>query len=116
MPRTGDMIPSKFLKHSDIGPGVLLTIKEILLETFDRDSEEPEQKWAMYFHEIQKGLTLNKTNIKLCEKVLGSDNTDDWINKQVVLYWDDTVQYKGEIKGGIRVRAPKTKAEQDLPF
>ena len=115
MPRTSDMIPSKSLKRGDIGPGMLGTIRDLELVRFKGDEGE-EEKWVIHFEETAKGLPLNKTNIQILEKICGSDNTDDWIGKQVVLYWDDTIQYMGEVKGGIRFRAPKTKQEVDLPF
>lgn len=116
MPRTSDMIPSKYLKKGDIGPGLLLTIKDIENVTFKEDTAEEESKWVLHFREEGKGLSLNKTNIQTLEIICGSDNTDDWVDKQVVLYWDPTVDYMGKIVGGIRIRAPKTQAEKDLPY
>jgi hypothetical protein len=51
---------------------------------------------------------------------MGSDNTDDWIGKQIVLFVDPSVSFAGKIVGGIRLRAPKgktiAKAEDDVPF
>ena len=116
MPRTSDMIPSKYLKKGDVGPGQLWTVKRIEQVNVAKEDEAPELKWVLHFTETEKGLALNKTNIQRLEKFLGSDNTDDWMGKQVVLYWDETVEYMGELKGGIRVRAPKSKEEQSLDF
>jgi hypothetical protein len=115
MPRTEDMIPSKSLKQRDIGIGQLWTVNNLEFVKF-KGTDKEDEKWVIHFTENPKGLPLNKTNIKLLEKICGSDNTDDWIGKKVVLYWDDTVDYMGEIVGGIRFRAPKTQAEIDLPF
>ena len=116
MPRTSEMIPSRFLKKGDIGLGMLVTIKSLEMVTFKKGEPEEESKWILHFQENDKGLSLNKTNIQLLEVICGSDNTDDWINKQVVLFWDPTVDYMGSIVGGIRIRAKKTEAEQALPF
>lgn len=115
MPRTSEMIPSKNLKQADIGAGQLATIHGIELVKFEGEEGE-EQRWVLHFKETPKGLSLNKTNIQIIEKICGSDNTDDWMGKQIVLYWDDTVTYMGKVTGGIRVRAPKSAAERELPF
>ncbi len=115
MPKTSDMIPSRFVQKGDIGPGVLWTIKKLTHEEIGRD-EDAEMKWVLYFNETQKAWTLNKTNIKLLETICMTDEADDWVGKQVVLYWDPTVDYMGKVTGGIRVRAPKTQQEKELPF
>ncbi len=116
MPRTSDMIPSKYLKKRDVGVGVLCTINGVEQVNVAREEDEPQLKWVLHFKETIKGLPLNKTNIERLEKICGSEETDDWKGKQVVLFWDDTVEFMGEAKGGIRIRAPKTKEEVDLPF
>jgi len=116
MPKVSEMIPSKFLKESDVGDGRLFTIKDVKEVNIARNADEPIMKWVMYFQETPKGLVLNNTNIKRLEKICGSDNTDDWAGQQVVVYWDDSVEFMGEIVGGMRVRAPKRKEEAPLPF
>jgi hypothetical protein len=50
---------------------------------------------------------LNATNIQLCAQICGSEDTDFWIGKRIVLYTDPNVSYQGKLIGGIRVRAPK---------
>lgn len=116
MPRTSEMVESKFIKKSDIGIGQLWTIKNVGKVNVAKDDEPEQHKWALFFEEIEKPMTLNTTNITICEKVFGSDDTDVWIGKQIVVYYDETIQYMGEVKGGIRVRAPKSQAEVSLPF
>ena len=116
MPKTSDMMPSTYLKRGDVGVGVLWTIRGIQEENVGGDETDPQMKWVLYFKEAQKGLVLNKTNITRIEQVTGSDDTDNWMGKQIVIYWDPTIEFMGEIKGGLRVRAPKSKEEQELPF
>lgn len=117
MPRTSDMIPSKFLKQSDIGEGKLVTIRNLTKENVARDDAEPEYKWTIHFDELDKPLVLNTTNIGILEAILQSDNSDDWTGKQVVLYVDPTVNFGGKVVGGIRVRAKKGQEPvSDLPF
>lgn len=114
MPKTTEMVSSKFLKRGDCNPDILVTIRGVSQENVGKD-DDPEIKWVMHFKETEKPLVLNKTNITLCEHILKSQDTDDWIGKQIVLWDDPTVMYAGEMKGGIRVRAPKDSANS-LPF
>ncbi len=105
MPRTSEMGNSKFLRQSDVGKGMLVTVTGCAQYPVDED--EKDLKWCLTFHETDKAFVLNTTNIKLCEHIFGSDNTDDWIGKPLVLYTDPTIMYAGKMTGGLRVRAPK---------
>lgn len=115
MPRTSDMRESKFLKQADVGRGALGTVEGCVQMNVAKEGADPEMKWCLTFAEIDKPLVLNSTNIQLCEKLFGSDNTDDWHGKQVVLYTDPNVSYQGKLVGGIRVRAPKVSAKPASP-
>lgn len=115
MPRTGDMRESKFLKKEDVGRGALGTISGCVKKNVAAEGADPEPKWCLTFHEIDKPLVLNATNIQLCEQICGSDDTDDWHGKQIVLYVDPNVSYGGKLIGGIRVRAPKKTAPPPPP-
>ncbi len=108
--KTSDMMSSKYLRKEDVGAGALATIREIKKENLAREDDTPEFKFTMYFEEYEKGLVLNSTNIQLAEKVLDSDDTEDWIGKQIVLYEDPNVSYGGKLVGGIRIRAVRRKA------
>lgn len=110
MPKVSEMLPSSYLKQSDIGDGKLFTIKNFKRENLAPEGEIPEFKWVMFFNEAEKGVVMNSTNIQLCEKIFGSDDTDDWLGKRIVLYVDDNVSFGGKIVGGIRVRKPKSAA------
>lgn len=115
MPRTGDMRESKFLKKEDVGRGALGTITGCVRMNVSKEGADPEPKWCLTFGEIDKPLVLNATNIQICEQVCGSDDTDDWTGKQIVLYVDPNVSYGGKLIGGIRVRAPKKTAAPPPP-
>ena len=115
MPRTSDMFPSRFVKQTDVALAQLWTIDKIDQEQIGR-GEDAEMRWVCYFKETPKCLTLNVTNSRRMEKAFDSDNTEDWIGKQIVVFWDEEVQFGTEMTGGVRVRAPKTKKEDDLPF
>lgn len=126
MPKTSQMRTSKFLKQDDVGRGVLLTIASCVQMNVAAEGAPAENKWCLTFHEEDKPLVLNSTNIQLCERICGSDDTDKWIGKRVVAYTDPNVSYAGKITGGIRLRAPKATApppppieeltDDDIPF
>jgi hypothetical protein len=107
VPKTSEMKDSKFLKQTDIGTGSLMTVESIDQHNVAKEGADREMKWCMTFAEADKPLVLNATNIALCERIFGSDDTDHWVGKKIVLYTDPTVSYGGKIVGGIRVRAPK---------
>jgi hypothetical protein len=108
MPRINEMLPSKYLKKEDCESPLLVTIREIVPETVGNGSDK-EDKWVCYFSEQEKGMVLGSTNMRLIEMVTGSDNTDDWIGRKIVLYCEKNVSFQGKLVGGIRVRAPKAK-------
>jgi len=115
MPKTSEMRESKFLKQSDVGAGMLMTVSGCEKHNVAQEGAEPELKWCLLFEETDKPLVLNSTNIQLAERVFDSDNTDNWIGKKIVLYVDPNVSYGGKVVGGIRVRAPKKNAKPAPP-
>lgn len=107
MPKTHEMMESKYLKKEDVGRGVLATVSHLERVNVAMKNEPPEHKWVMHLNELPKPLVLNATNIQLCERAFGSDDTDNWIGKQIVLFTDENVSFGKDIVGGIRVRAPR---------
>lgn len=128
MPKISEMRESKFLKKDDVGRGTLATISGCQQHNVAMEGASPEHKWCLSFHELDKPLVLNSTNIQLCAQICGSEDTDDWSGKKIVLYTDPNVSYAGKLIGGIRVRAPKpstaapapppveTLTDDDIPF
>ena len=128
MPKTSEMRESKFLKKEDVGAGMLLTVASCEQHNVAKEGADAELKWCLTFEESDKPLVLNSTNIQLCQNIFGSDDTDHWIGKRIVLYTDPNVSYQGKLIGGIRVRAPKKTAttpaakpkavevDDDIPF
>lgn len=107
MPKIHEMIESKFLKKEDAGEGKLLTIRSVKQYNVGRD-DQPEMKWCAEFDEA-KPMVLNSTNLALIEKALGSDDSDDWVGKQIVVYNDENVSFGGQVTGGLRVDVNRTK-------
>lgn len=115
MPNINSMKESKFLKRTDVGAGKLLTINGCHQENVAMQGEPPEMKWILTFAEEKKGMVLNTTNQELIARALGSDETDDWLSRKIVVYDDPNVSMGGRLVGGIRCRAPKTQAGAQAP-
>lgn len=100
---SNDLMPSKYLKQSDVTPPKIVTIASMKQENLAKDTEPKKLRWTLLFEELDKPLVLNKTNIKRCAKVCGSEETDEWVGKKIKLYFDEEVEFGGEQVGGIRV-------------
>lgn len=105
--KTGRFI-SPYLKGETIKKAgdTPVTITSIEVETLGR-GEEATPKLVAYFEELDQALVLNKSNLGILEELFGSDDTDDYVGKKVVLYFDPTVMYSGKRVGGIRIKASK---------
>jgi hypothetical protein len=118
VPRTSEMVQSKYLKTADVPDPVIVTVTKVGRVNMAKEDAAPEYKWAIRFQEFDKPMVLNSTNIKIAEKVFGSDNTDDWVGKEIVLFTDDNVTFGGELVGGLRFKGQEKapmKAEPKKP-
>jgi len=115
MAKVSDMIPSKYLKKDDVGRGMLATITRIDQTDVSMADQPEELKWVMSIKESKKGLVLNSTNIHSCATICQSDESADWVGKQIVLYDDPSITFAGKTTGGIRIRAPKLAAQASPP-
>lgn len=105
MPRICDMIPSNYLKQADFDAnGTILSVKGLEQKNVAQDDQEPDLKWVLYFHEFEKPLVLNTTNINAMAEACDSDNSDDWMGQEVVVYVDPNINFGGKRVGGLRVR------------
>jgi hypothetical protein len=112
--KISEAFPSKYLKADDDIPdindgGLVVTITGAEFETIGQGAEASE-KIVLYFAETKKGLVLNKTNAGTITKVLGSDDTDDWMDRKIRLVATD-VEFKGDMMRGIRVSSRPVKSE-----
>ena len=98
---------SKFLRKEDCGAGILLTIADVRQENVAKEGAPEDMKWCMYFRESEKPMVLNSTNGQIIAAFTGSEDSEGWIGKQVVLYHDPNVSFGGKLVGGIRCRAPR---------
>ena len=105
MPRICDMIPSNYLKQSDFDAnGTILSVKDLEQKNVAQDDQEPDLKWVIYFNEFDKPMVLNTTNINAMAEACDSENSDDWMGQEVVVYVDPNINYGGKRVGGLRVR------------
>lgn len=105
MPKIGEMVQSKYLKQDDVPDPVIVTVQGVKQVNVAKEGAEPEMKWAIKFVEFEQPMVLNSTNIHLAAKIVGSDDTDDWKGKELVLYSDPNVSFGGKLVGGLRFRA-----------
>lgn len=111
MPNINQMKQSKFLKKEDCGPnGILVTLSSVSEMNVALPSAPEEYKWCAHFVEVELPLVLNSTNLQIMAAVFGSEETDEWTGKKIVLYNDPNVSYAGKLTGGIRCRAPRGRA------
>lgn len=114
--KTHEMIQSNYLKKEDVGEdGTIVTIKEFDQVNVARDDQPEDLKYTMSFEEFEKPMVLNATNIQLCEKALGSDDTDDWVGKQIIVYNEPNISFGNKLVGGIRIK-PYRKAGAPRQF
>jgi hypothetical protein len=115
MPNISQMVQSKFLKQGDVPDPVIVTVLGVRQVNVAQDNEPPEMKWAIKFKEFDRPMVLNSTNLHVAAKICGSNNTDDWAGKELILYTDPNVSFAGQVVGGLRFRgqekAPVRKAD-----
>lgn len=110
MPKISEMLPSNYLKQSDFPEDYVVTVRSIERKNIAMDGKPADYKWLAHYAEFEKPMVLNSTNIQLMSKACGSDDTDDWIGKQVIVYVDENVSFGGELVGGLRIRKHKQAA------
>ena len=114
MPMINQMKSSRFLKVTDVDPEVTVTIDRLSQEIVDEQSGET--KWCLFARELDKPLVMNWTNLQACAKACGSENSDDWPGRRVILWNDESVQFKGQVTGGIRIRkVPQSLKPKPVP-
>lgn len=107
MTSINELMPSRFLKKEDVIPDVLVTIKQVVQENIAKDNELPDLKAIVYFNEFTQGLLLNQINKETLILVLGTDQVEQWIGKQITLWNDRSVSLHGKLTGGVRIRIPQ---------
>lgn len=106
MPSLKELTASKYLSKEDVGPGMLFTIAGCDSVEMQGNGQK-ESNFCLTFNETPKMLVLKTTNRDLLLGIYPlQQHTNEWIGRQVVLFNDQSVLFRGE-RGGIRVRAPR---------
>ena len=66
------------------GHDVIVTMERVEVQKVTSQRGE-EEEFILYFKETDKGMILNKTNVKTIIALTGSDDTEDWKGVQVAL-------------------------------
>lgn len=119
MPNINEMMPSKYMKITDVPDPVIVTVSGVKKVNIAQEDKDPEYKWAIKFKEFEKPMILNKTNMNVAAIVFKSNQTEDWLGNEIILFNDESVSYAGQITGGLRFRgqdkAPVRAAEKEVP-
>lgn len=110
MAKISEMLPSNYLKQADFPEDYVVTVRKVEKKNIAMDGKPADFKWLAHFAEFEKPMVLNSTNIQLMAKACESDDTDDWLDKQVIVYVDENVSFGGELVGGLRIRKHKQAA------
>lgn len=106
MAKLSEAFPSKYLVAADFEDGdVTATILSADIDTVGQGADAA-QKIIIKLKGYSKPFVCNKVNGGTISKVLGSDDTDDWIGKQIVIGASE-VEFKGDMVMSIRVRLKK---------
>ena len=85
--KIGQMMAGKYLKKEDCDPPMLVTIDRFEEENVAREDQPTDMKWVMYFKDNEKGLVMNSTNLQLAAIAFGTQETDEWVGRSLVLAW-----------------------------
>lgn len=119
--RVGEAFPGQYIKASDLqGKRVVVVIDRVTMEDIGGET-----KPVLHFKGKDRGMVLNRTNANAIVDIVGSDETDDWTGKVILLY-PTRVDFQGKRVDAIRVDAappsrqaapvqPPVPAADDLP-
>jgi len=82
----------------------------VTIESVDAVTIGSDDKIAVYFSELDKGLVLNKTNGDIICDLFG-DYEEDWVGGKIELYSTKT-QFKGKMVNCIRAREVRETAKR----
>lgn len=72
-----------------------------------------EERLIVSFKGIERHLPLNQSNLReLVDAIDGLDDASEFVGLPVDIYVDNSVEYQGEVVGGIRLEAAKRPAEK----
>ena len=97
---------SKYLKAGDLDKEKKLRIKSATDEVVGI-GDDKEHKLILWFTNDERGLVMNRTNIRVLREAFG-DVVDSWIGKIIIVY-PTMVDFRGKMTPALRVRIPPPK-------
>ena len=95
----------KYLHSDMIGNSKwLLTIRGVVEEELESDRGK-ETKPVLYFTTSEKGMVLNKTNIREIVKITGTPETEQWAGQKVTVYAKEIKAF-GKKVNALRIGPP----------
>lgn len=95
---------SNFVKAKDVKEPITLTVTAVEAEEFKDDDGSPRESLVLFSKELEQGVVMSKSALAQAIEILGSDETDEWIGKRIVLFNDTSVTFKGKRVGGLRFK------------
>src|SRR4249920_3390134 len=92
---------SKYLKAADLDKEKKFRIKSATDEVVGM-GDDKEHKLILWFTNDERGLVLNRVNIRVLREAFG-DTVDSWTGKVIVVY-PTTVDFRGKAVPALRVR------------
>ena len=110
MANIDELFPSTWLKATDLRKQrVPVRISHVKVEEVGDD-----KKPVLYFQNATKGLVLNVTNANMIKEITGSNDTDAWRGRSIVLFVTK-VDFQGKRTDAIRVDYPDSQAQGTSP-
>ena len=101
-----DFDKSRFLKAADLTGEKKFRIKSVTAETVGTEDEK-KRKPIVWFTNDERGLPLNKTNLRTLSGAFG-DKMDGWVS-QIIVIFPTTTDLRGKMVPALRVRIPAPK-------
>ena len=93
--------PSSYLRASDLPTDADTTVT---IESFSEESLKHVTKTVLKFVGFDRGFPVNTGNGNVICQMYGAE-MNDWIEKPLILFVDQNVEYNGKRVAGIRVRS-----------
>ena len=114
--KLNDAYPSRFLTAEDLnGKDIAVTIASVELEDIGQGHDKS-KKLVITMTGKKKAFVVNKTNAGTIAKVLGTDETEEWVDRQIII-GPREVEFQGNMVWSIRVslKKPATASAKPAP-
>ena len=102
----------KYLKAADLDKERKFRIRSATDEVVGM-GDDKEHRLVLWFANDERGLILNRTNIRTLRETFG-DVVDSWVGKIIVIY-PTSVDFRGKLVPGLRVRIQPPKQAAAAP-